>query len=177
MLTIPVISFVVHGQAQPAGSKSSFVPVNKKTGQPFRGKAGRIVVNTVDACKKSRPWKNQVAEIARSKYTGPLLECPLFVRFTFYLVRPKCHFGTGRNSQILKADAPFAPAKIPDCGKLSRGVEDALTGVVWRDDCQIVGETHWKQWGESAKVLVEVYRLEADAPAVPRQKVLEGVGT
>lgn len=30
---------------------------------------------------------------------------------------------------------------MPDVLKLARGVEDALTGIVWRDDAQIVNES------------------------------------
>jgi Holliday junction resolvase RusA-like endonuclease len=68
----------------------------------------------------------------------PLAE-PLQMRLMFFLPRPKGHFGTGKNSAKLKASAPLAPAVKPDLDKLVRAVLDALTGVVFRDDCQVAG--------------------------------------
>ena len=65
-----LLSFRVDGEAQPAGSKSSFVPLHPKTKQPYRGPGGRIIVNTVDACKKSGPWKKHVGKIAREAMGG-----------------------------------------------------------------------------------------------------------
>ena len=39
---------------------------------------------------------------------------------------------------------------MPDVLKLARGVEDALTGIVWRDDAQIVNESLNKVVGAAA---------------------------
>ena len=44
--------------------------------------------------------------------------------------------------------------------KLARAVEDALTGIVWRDDAQIVDEQLSKVYGEPARVEVDVAELE-----------------
>ncbi len=48
------------------------------------------------------------------------------------------------------------PASKPDTIKLTRCVEDALQGVVYVNDSQIV--THWlyKKWGEPARVEVSI---------------------
>jgi predicted short-subunit dehydrogenase-like oxidoreductase (DUF2520 family) len=52
--------------------------------------------------------------------------------------------------------------------KLARGVEDALTGIVWRDDAQIVVEHLEKRYGSPARCEVRVkylgvYACELDA--------------
>jgi Holliday junction resolvase RusA-like endonuclease len=156
-----MLSFTVFGIAQPAGSKRSFVPLNKATGQPFRSKTtGRVVVNTVDANSKSRDWKNAVASAAR-EVCGEisLLDGPLAVSMRFVLPRPKGHFGSGRNAGTVKASAPTFPAGKPDVLKLARGCEDALTGVVWRDDAQIVSEVLEKHYGEPARVEFEIKEI------------------
>jgi crossover junction endodeoxyribonuclease RusA len=54
------------------------------------------------------------------------------------LVRPASHYGTGRNAQKLKPSAPAKPIAKPDVDKIARAVLDALTGVLWRDDAQVV---------------------------------------
>jgi Holliday junction resolvase RusA-like endonuclease len=46
----------------------------------------------------------------------------------------------------------------PDVLKLARAAEDALTGIVWRDDSQIVHETLAKVYGEPERLEVAVRR-------------------
>lgn len=144
----PVLAFRVHGSPQPAGSKKAFV-------HPATGHA-----QVVDANSKARPWKERVAQVAGETYSGPLLDGPLVARFTFFTPRPRGHFGTGRNAGTLKPSAPAFPTTRPDALKLARAVEDALTGVVWRDDALIVEEHLYKRYG-NAGCQVEISAVEA----------------
>ena len=43
--------------------------------------------------------------------------------------------------------------------KLTRAVEDALTGLVWRDDAQVVDEVLSKRYGAPERVEVRVWRV------------------
>ena len=144
------IAFTVIGEAKPAGSKKGFA---------YRGKDGRQHVAVADANKKSEPWKAVVSWTARQHYAGALRTKPLKVSITIHVVRPAGHYGTGRNAGQLKASAPQHPAKMPDVLKLARGIEDALTGVLWRDDAQIVDEHIRKVYGDVAKVEIEVEEI------------------
>jgi len=74
------------------------------------------------------------------------LEGPLLLELTFWIPRPKGHYGSGKNAAVVKAGAPFAPTVKPDLLKLTRAVEDALTGIVYRDDSQITSETLQKAY-------------------------------
>jgi Holliday junction resolvase RusA-like endonuclease len=142
----PVIEFTVLGEAAPAGSKRAFQ--NKKT--------GALIVT--DASKGSKPWQAEVRAAAAAHVNGGgLLTGPLRVEFTFYKPRPSGHYGTGRNAGTLKASAPPFPATRPDVLKLSRGVEDALTGVLWRDDAQIVSEQLEKRYGAPARCEIRIW--------------------
>jgi Holliday junction resolvase RusA-like endonuclease len=145
------VSIVVWGEAKPAGSKRA-VPLGGKN------PTGRWGV--VDDNKQSGPWKRSVAQAAGEQYLGPLLLGPLTVEIVFVQTRPKVHFGTGRNEGIVKDSAPAYPAKKPDVLKLARAVEDALTGVVWRDDDQIVDERLAKRYGDRARVEIRVWPSE-----------------
>ena len=156
--SVQPIEIIVYGKPEPAGSKSSYVPLDRNTKQPFR-KNGRIVVNTTDANPKSQGWKATVKASAGIQYLGPVLRGPLAVEFIFYRTRNKGDFGTGRNEGIVKDSAPAYPTKKPDALKLARAVEDALTGVLWLDDAQIVDEHIGKRFGEEARVEVRVYPL------------------
>ena len=152
------IEFTVYGHAQPAGSKQSFVPLNKKTGQPFRRANGGVVVSTVDANTKSKGWKQLVAFAAQRHRPDTPIEGPVRLTLKFYRQRPSGHF---TKKGALSADGVRAPRPVtkPDVLKLARGVEDALTGVIWRDDAQIVEEILEKHWGETACVCVVVERV------------------
>lgn len=139
-----MISFTVHGQPATAGSKRGF----------YNAKARRVIIT--DDSEKSRPWKALVADAAVAAMPGPeLLTGPLEVVFDFYVPRPKGHYG----ARGVKPSAPAFPAVKPDVLKLARAVEDALTGIVWRDDAQIVMETITKRYGEPARVEILVTQI------------------
>lgn len=160
MKPILVCEFRVHGHPETAGSKRAFVPTDKKTGQPYRDKGGRIIVNVVDDNPESKAWKARVALNARQVWGArPLLTAPLYVEFVFFRESPASRYGTGKNAQSLKRSAAAFPGTRPDVLKLARAVEDALTGVVWVDDSQIVDERLSKRYGSKEGVLVRIGTL------------------
>jgi len=147
-----MISFFIAGIPKPAGSKRGFAI---KKGGAF---TGRVAI--VDDCKGSRDWKTDVKIAAKEAYAGPLLQGALSVKFLFHLQRPKSHFGTGKNAATLRAGCPAWPIVIPDLLKLARAIEDALTGIVWQDDAQIVQEYLLKRYATANPgVYVEVTSL------------------
>lgn len=133
-----MISFFIPGLPKPAGSKRGF-PIYRG---PRAAKVFTGHVAMVDACETSKDWKRAVAIAAKAALPPGFkpLEGPLRVSFVFYMPRPKGHFRTGKNSSLLKADAPVYPMFKPDVLKLARAVEDALTSVAWVDDAQIFSE-------------------------------------
>lgn len=159
------IKFTVYGLAQSAGSKRA-MPIYRKgaNGRQLVTRAnGSPVIAVVDDNAKSRDWKNAVASAARQAYSGELLRGPLEVHFVFFRPRPKGHFGSGKNSAVLKATAEPYPITKPDVLKLARGAEDAITGVCWLDDAQIVDELISKRYGEPARVEIEITPLGEEA--------------
>lgn len=151
------VTFTVLGKPQPAGSKRAFQ--NRHTGR----------VSVVDANAKSRPWKQEVAGAAMVKTGVRLpLEGPLSLHVTFFLARRKWHYGTGKNAALLKPSAPTWPTTRPDATKLLRAVEDALTGIVWRDDAQVVAQHVYKEYGlpERAEIAVrDLSNVDAEVRA------------
>ncbi len=135
------IQFTVHGKQSPAGSK---VAMNG---------------NVFDACKTTKSWQSIVSAMARQAYAGPLLEGALSATFVFYGARPAGHFGSGKNIGKLKTSAPAFNTKRPDVLKLARAIEDSLTGVIYRDDAQIVQEHLFKNYGEPARCEVAIQTL------------------
>ena len=114
-----MIAFTVHGKPAPAGSKRGF----------YNAKAKRVIIT--DDSKNSRPWKAQISDAAAEAMAGyDLLQGPLSVSLTFFVLRPKGHYG----ARGLRPSAPEFPTVKPDLLKLARAVEDALSGIVYRDD-------------------------------------------
>ena len=145
----PDVEFTVYGTPKTAGSKRSFP--NPKT--------GKMIVT--DDNKDTKSWQHAVASAAMDERLGDLLRGPLAVEFTFYRARGTGHFGSGRNAGVVKPSAPRYPITRPDALKLTRAVEDALTGVLWKDDSQIVDERIRKEYGEPERVEVRLWLLEA----------------
>lgn len=138
------ITFAVFGKPQPAGSKRAFV---LKGG----AHAGRAIIT--DANPKAKDWKIDVKHEAQRAYDGEPWECPIVLTLRFTLERPKSHYRTGVNANKLKDSAPIAPTSKPDTTKLCRGVEDALTGILWKDDAQIVTQYVSKRYGRPGVVI------------------------
>lgn len=82
-----------------------------------------------------------------------LMRGPLDAHFVFYLRRPKGHFNA---KGLLRSTAAPFPTSRPDALKLSRLVEDSLSGLVYADDAQIVTELLVKRYGEPERVEIHI---------------------
>ena len=123
------ISFFIPGIPAPGGSKRGFI---------YRGRDGRQHVAMTDAAgQRNKNWRATCATVAAEAMAGkPMLEGPLLVIFSFVMPRPKAHFRTGKRAGELRDNPPLWHRSKPDALKLARSTEDALTGIVWRDDSQ-----------------------------------------
>ena len=128
---IEEVRFFVPGLPRPGGSKKGF----------YVPKLRRVVITEDN--KRSKDWRATVALVASQTVKEPL-EGPLSVRFEFRLPRPKGHFG----KRGIRPSAPEYPAVKPDTTKLIRSTEDAMSGIVWRDDAQIVSQVAIKRYAE-----------------------------
>jgi Holliday junction resolvase RusA-like endonuclease len=62
---------------------------------------------------------------------------PMSLTLTFYMPRPKGHYGTGAKSECLKDSAPEWHTSKPDCDNLVKFCTDALNGIYYKDDSLI----------------------------------------
>lgn len=168
----PAFAVRVYGTPAPGGSKHAFV-LRGRNGQPIKRANGSIIVNMVDDANRSRAdgskpnleWKSAVkaaAHVVMVREGLKPFDCPIFVRVVFLVKRPRGHWGSGRNANSLKPSAPRFPAVKPDATKLWRSTEDAMNGVVQRDDCLFVDQFVSKRYcgdGEPDGAIIEVYTL------------------
>jgi crossover junction endodeoxyribonuclease RusA len=148
-----VISFTVPGRAQPAGSKRAFI------------RGGRPVV--VDANPNAGAWKERVALVAAQAHRGPPITGPVELSITVRLLRPQGHW---KKSGGLVKDAPEYPIVRPDLTKLVRALEDALTGIVWLDDSQVIAQHVKKIYADRDEVLISARRLSPEEQREPSQR-------
>ena len=168
--------FFVPGIPKGAGSKRALVPINKRTGQPFRSKTGRVVVSVVDDTgEKGKDWRADVKAVARQAYTGDPLTGPLIVEMLFVMQRPKGHYRAGKPERGLHPAAPVWHTSKFDATKLLRSVEDALTGIVWVDDNAVMPRVE-KAYGARPGVRVRVTRATVPALFSAEQGATIGPG-
>lgn len=126
------ITIVVYGQPAPQGSKRHL---------------GNGVM--IEMSKKVKPWRQDVKAAAIDVMTAtrvgdtqillPPLDGPIAASIVFTLRdqpagKPTWWPKTRKWSKSMR----WRPASTPDLSKLLRSTEDALTGVVWKDDARVV---------------------------------------
>ena len=123
------ITFFVPGLPATQGSKT---PMG-------RSKSGQIIL--VDSCKRLPVWRHTVAAYAQQAAQREGWEATqgaIGLSLEFVLPRPKLHYKGGKRSEELKEDAPYWHTVKPDLCKLTRAVEDALRGILYWDDSNVV---------------------------------------
>jgi crossover junction endodeoxyribonuclease RusA len=146
-----VITFTVIGHAQPQGSTKAFMP-----------KGARYPVVTSDN-PNLKQWRHLVAHCAQQHAGGPMYG-GVHVVLDFALQRPKSL--PKRASQHLKK---------PDIDKLARAVLDALTGILYHDDSEVVRLEVTKRYAtttEAPSVRITIMRAERAPlahPSAPRE--------
>ena len=159
---IAEVRFFVPGVPQPGGSKKGFV---------VRTKTGKTRVAIVEDAKQNAPWRAKVSLAAAEFFNAPLTG-PLEAEFLFTMPRPKSHFGTGRRAEVLKPGAPADHVGKPDTTKLLRSTEDALKGIAWVDDCQVVAQFALKIYGEVPGCWITIRPFVDSSPPQPASRSL-----
>ncbi len=134
------VEFFVPGLPATKGSIKAF---------PFKRKDGTLGANATNDNPKAKAWAAVVRLAAERAMAGrPPLEGPVVVDLWFYLPRPQSHYG----AKGLKPRAPAFPTNKPDGDKMVRCLWDALTGVVFGDDSQIVEWPGGKRYAEDGRI-------------------------
>lgn len=123
-------------------------------------KTGRVII--ADKAKGKHGYTAALRMFAEqtAKDAGWIVtRSPVMLVIDFYFTRPVGHFGTGRNAGTVKASSPKHVTVKPDLTNLVKATEDALKGIVWHDDSQVVGMQLAKVYGEKELVRIQVAQL------------------
>lgn len=134
-------SIIVPGRAYPQGSK-------RHVGH------GRMIEQAGKNLKTFR------ANIASRASAYPILHFgPVSIRIAFMFEPPKRH---QTSTGTLKSSAPAYPypCKRGDIDKLARAVNDALTGVWFHDDAQIVHLECVARWNHTSETRIIMQELD-----------------
>ena len=144
-MLIPVVKFSVEG-----------VPVGK--GRPKFARRGNFVTAYTPA--KTKTYEQQVADAARVAMGAKLRTMePVQVNMDIFVPIPKSW------SKIKRARALNGveyPTTKPDSSNILKSIEDAMNGIVFEDDKQIINHCITKRYSDNPRVEVRVYEVSYD---------------
>lgn len=107
--------------------------------------------------KKVSAYKKALHQLGLLKHEGKPLSGALDIKFIFYRAIQK---STSKKNRALKISGEIVPTVKPDASNYLKAAEDALNGVIWDDDAQLVEVTAVKRYGERPRVELEVWKHE-----------------
>jgi len=120
-------------------------PQTKGSTKAFMRPGMRYPVITNDNAK-NKAWEQVLKLEAQRHAPAQIFDGPVSVMLTFHMVKPKSYPKT----RVLQH------TKKPDIDKLVRSFNDAMTGVIWRDDSQVVNLSAMKKYSDTPGVDVVI---------------------
>lgn len=105
--------------------------------------------------QKSRGYEQNIVALFISKYGAGItpLEGPLEMEVGIYFPIPKSVSNKRRKDMLWQRELP---TKKPDCSNVLKACEDALNGIAYRDDAQIVSVLAVKEYSQTPHVEINV---------------------
>lgn len=119
-------------------------PVGKK--RPRFARRGKFVSTYND----QETEEGKFILFLRDTYSGEVLTGPLQIDLEFVFDRPKGHFGSGRNSHLLKPSSPKYHIIKPDKDNLEKFALDCMEGVVFKNDSQVYSGLTTKRYADQS---------------------------
>ncbi len=137
----PIIQFAVTGP-----------PVAKGRPRIGRSANGRPVAYTPAATRKYEVFVKLTAQHAMG--ANPLLRGPLTVRMLILLSIPK---SMSKKNRALALGDNLRPITRPDVDNYAKSILDALNGIVFKDDSQVVELRVEKRYTEKPRIEVSIF--------------------
>lgn len=108
--------------------------------------------------KKVAVYKRQLAIMAVAMYDGKPLEGQLSLKVTFYRNIQK---SISKKERAKRLSGEHRPTVKPDASNYLKSFEDALNGIIWKDDALIVHEEVDKKYSDHPRIEMEVEPYES----------------
>ncbi|MDQ0158997.1 RusA family crossover junction endodeoxyribonuclease [Alkalibacillus salilacus] len=139
-----MIAFTIHGQPVAQG---------RARATTFKGQA-----RMYDPAK-SKHYKHYVQLSAAQHKPSNLLKGPIDLTVRVYRPIPK---SMPKYKRKLIDDGQLRPTTKPDVDNYLKAIKDALNGIIWHDDSQVVNVHIEKYYDDQPRVEVEIREWEAD---------------
>lgn len=145
----------ISGTPVPKGS-AKYLGKNRKTGKA-------LVVQ--DNAKLQKVWADAIGwtvglAMKAEKQQKVTAGRPVQLTMRFQFKRPKKHMGEGKNKGKVKPSAPHFHTVKPDLDKLVRCVKDALSGIAYDDDNQVVAHSACKAYSEHEGLMLSIEEVK-----------------
>lgn len=105
---------------------------------------------------KSRDYKDYVRLAAAQHAPKSLLEGPVGMMLTVYRSIPKSF---SKKKAAAAEAGEIRPITKPDVDNYLKGVKDALKGVIWKDDSQVVEVFTQKKYSGKPRIEIKIKEL------------------
>lgn len=105
--------------------------------------------------RPTREYEQLVAQCYRMQGGRNWLDQPVIVEIVAFYAMPKAN--PGRRNKMLIGE--LRPTIKPDADNIAKIIMDALNGVAYNDDKQVVGLSVKKRYAEEPKVIIRVERI------------------
>lgn len=145
------------------------IPQAQGTARAFvAGGKARIATDSNRANSPIGAWRAAVATEARREYgEAAATRDPIRIVAELTWPRPLAHYRAATPAKGLRVDAPTWKASKPDADKAARAILDALTGIAFVDDAQVVELVVRTLWGDSPGAVIAI----TDGPAEPSRRL------
>ncbi|WP_129596074.1 RusA family crossover junction endodeoxyribonuclease [Anaerophilus nitritogenes] len=131
--------------------------VFKIPGEPIAKGRPRVTKYGTHTPEKTKNYETLVKEMFAITYGQPLLENPLEINLKLYFSIPKSASKIKKN---LMENGNIRPIKRPDLDNCMKSITDALNGIAYKDDSQIIKATVEKYYSEVPRAEVVIKELE-----------------
>lgn len=139
-------------------------PVGKARARTVRTKYGRTISYTP---KKTRRWEDNARMQAQAQMRGRSpLTGPVALRVCAYLAVPSSWPAWKREAAL---HGHVRPTGKPDLDNLLKAANDAMNGVLWIDDAQVVQIVSDKAYSDTPRVEIQVDTLSAAPSQITRK--------
>lgn len=106
--------------------------------------------------KAVKVYKQSLAYLAQNAYHGKPLSGPLRVILRFYWSIQR---SVSKKEHTRRDNGQIRPTVKADVTNYAKSTEDALNGILWKDDAMIVDEFIYKYYSDHPRVEIEVIEI------------------
>lgn len=106
---------------------------------------------------KTATFKRKLHKLAKESYHDAPVEGEIYLKVAFYR---KIQKSISKKEHDRRASGAHRPIVKADLSNYLKSFEDALNGVLWKDDAMIVHEEIDKYYSDKPRIEVEIYAKE-----------------